>query len=754
MADDNGKNAQSEATSPDDTSKPLEMRRRDAAYWIGAIKEQENKYAEWNDSVDRMQKHSYSAQRLRSDSRYREMQIAWANAEVLKPAIYTNPPVPAVVARFKDRKAMARHAAEIMERSIKTSFDIENIHETLLMVRDDLVDCSRGVLWLRLDTNTIGQEVVSYDHVDRRDFVHSPARNWSEVWWVARRVYLDEAEFKDRFGDEYKGKVKFEGKSEPLRDEREGDDKAEVWEIWDRTAGQVYWINLDCEEYLDAAEPPIELTHFFPCPKPAYGTTEFGSLVPIPHFLYIKDQVEEINELTARISSLSESLRLRGFYSAGAEELSQAIERIMTDTDERAVLVPIPATSLMSGQSVKDSIVWLPVEEIAKVISSLIELRKQLIDDVYEITGISDIMRGQSVASETAAAQQLKAQYGSVRIKKMQGEMIRIARDAAAMAGEIMAEEFPMELLLSMSQYQGVPTEAQVRKRIEQVEMQVEKAKSNPQLQQQAQQNPQAAQQIVQQVQQQVDALRRQITAEQVFEMLREQRLRPFLIDIETDSTIMPDEDANKRRVAEFLAALSGALQQLSGMVAARPDTAEFAGEVLKFSVSPFRAGRELDAAIDEMIERMKSQGEQPNPQAQQLQAEMQMKQAELQLRKEELALKQQEMQMRQQAEQAKSQGELMKATGEGRKLTIEEQKLALDERRMEMEDQRARDIADREIDAKLLGYKVELQKAGMSQETDNAKLMVEIERMIAEALHRKQDTDQQVKKDLQGGSE
>jgi hypothetical protein len=44
----------------------------------------------------------------------------------------------------------------------------------------------------------------------------------------------------------------------------------------------------------------------------------------------------------------------------------------------------------------------------------------------------------------------------------------------------------------------------------------------------------------------------------------------------------------------------------------AEPKTANFAGSVLKFGAAPFRAGRELDGAINELVDLMNEKGDQP----------------------------------------------------------------------------------------------------------------------------------------------
>jgi hypothetical protein len=44
---------------------------------------------------------------------------------------------------------------------------------------------------------------------------------------------------------------------------------------------------------------------------------------------------------------------------------------------------------------------------------------------IYEVTGISDIVRGQGNAQETATAQEIKSQWGSLRIRKLQKQIER-----------------------------------------------------------------------------------------------------------------------------------------------------------------------------------------------------------------------------------------------------------------------------------------------------------------------------------------
>ena len=129
--------------------------------------------------------------------------------------------------------------------------------------------------------------------------------------------------------------------------------------------------------------------------------------------------------------------------------------------------------------------------------------------------------KGRAADSETATAQQLKAQYGSVRIRERQGEMIRLSRDMSRIAGEIIAENFAAQSLLDMSQV-NLPTAADIQMMMQQAMMQ---AQASGQPMQQPPKMP--------------------VSIDQVDALLKSQRMRPFILEIETDSTIQPDEDAD-----------------------------------------------------------------------------------------------------------------------------------------------------------------------------------------------------------------
>lgn len=657
--------------------------------WLNLIEDAEKALKDWQDKSDNIDKRFADLSRLANVTRDREFQLFWANIQVLGPSVYSRAPVPVVVPRFRDRRAVPRTASELLERCASVAFEKDGIDATMRLIRDDMIRLARGCSWVRYeDKEKKGKksEKICIEHVDRRDFMHSPARKWQEVDIAGIRAWMTPDEMKERFekhsGDAWKT-AKFETTDRDKQDRGNRDQikKAGVWELWCKSEDCVVWVTEGVEEVLERSKPHLNLDNFFPCPCPAYSTVQPDSLVPVPDYVYYKDQIEEINELTARIADLSDAVRLKGFYQAGGE-IGAAVETAMKQSDNKAILVPVSNWSAFGSNS-GDPIIWLPLDMIANTITGLVELRRQLIDDVYQITGLSDIMRGQSDASETLGAQELKSQYGSIRVRDRQSELIRVALDLTRISCEIMAENFDQQTLLDMAQME-LPTDAEIKKQIKDLEDQgkqivaqaaktAKEAMADPQNQAKAQQDPEgaqkAAQQLQQQAQEQIQGIQQQIqkvgetvTIDQVMKLLKEQKLRPFALDIETDSTIAPDENAQKQRATEFVTAVGGFLNQAITAVQTVPQVAPLMADTLKYVASQFRAGRVLDQSIDEFADTMKqmAQAPKPNPEADAANAQTQIEQQRLQMDAQkaqaDMQAKQADAQMKQQQAQADAQ--------------------------------------------------------------------------------------------------
>ena len=604
-------------------------------HWQDLIDKDDKCLSNWQDTADSIDKQYAELQRLKGAGRDREFQLFWSNIQVMGPAIYARPPVPVVTPKFKDRRPLYRTASEMLERTCLVSFDLADIDQTMLAIRDDLSIVGRGVAWVRYESDDDGERVW-YEHVDRKDFAHTPARKWSEVDEVSRRTWLSEKEMKKRFPDDYDA-VQYQR----IQDGTHGEGKAcGVWETWSKSENKVIWWTEGYEHTLDEGKPHIKLAGFFPCPRPAYATVQRRSLVPVPDMLFYKDQLEEVNDLTRRIHTLADAIKVRGFY-AGGGDVGSAIETAIQMDDDSQVLIPIPAMqSLMQGGG--DPIMWLPIDTVAATITGLIELRRQVIEDVYQIIGLSDIMRGSTEASETLGAQRLKQQNGSARVRDKQSELVRVARDLVRLGAEIMANEFSRATLEDMAQM-DLPTDKEQKAALKDMEasakqelealaakaqemaqqaMQQMQQSGEPQdpaemqkMQQQAEQQFNEAQQgIIAKWSDEIEKTQGAVTIDAVMDFLNDEKLRPFVLDIETDSTIYPDELAEKTSRQEFMSAFAGTMQSLLPMFQLGPEAVAVAGGIAKFALSPYRVGRELEGLIDdfadkgpEMAERMQA---------------------------------------------------------------------------------------------------------------------------------------------------
>lgn len=691
-----------------DTDKPVEddLRFDDEEYnptveprkskaWLNLLQESEDAFEEWNDHCDKIDKQYANLARLSQMVRDKEFQMFWANCEVIKPSIYAKPPQPVVTPKFKDRRPVYQAASELGERCTQVAFDLADIDELMKLVRDDVALISRGVAWCRYESGKkdsyYGHEKVCVDFKNRRDFLHSVSRNWREVTWVAAASYLTRGEARKRFY-KHSGKAYQDAEYRVDKDAKEvgGADnrqRAKFWEIWSKTDRRVLWVAQGCEDILDEDDPHLDLRAYFPCPKPAYGTVQRGSLVPVPDVLQYKDQLEELNLLTGRIHALSDALEAKGFYPAGGAEIADAVQKAINIKTPGRVLVPISNWAAFGGS--KEIIIWLPIDMIAQTITGLVALRKEVISDIYQVMGLSDIMRGATDPNETLGAQQLKTQYGSTRIRDKQQELVRLARDIVEITLEIITEKFDTVTMIEMSQTQ-LPTMAMQRSQVEQIQQRLQSQQqqmmqlaSSPQAQQMMQSNPQQAQQLMQQGQQLLQAGQEAIkqivekpTIEQVLKFLKSNRARSFVLDIETDSTIQADENAEKQRRTEFTQVLGNLLPQLSAMISAEPKTAKFCGELLKFATAPFRAGRSLEGSIDELIQQMEMKGDQqkPDPEMEKNKAVLQIEQQKLKQQadkdKADLAHKDKELAQKDSHEKAKLQNdkdiEAMKMRAQG----------------------------------------------------------------------------------------
>ena len=86
-------------------------------------------------------------------------------------------------------------------------------------------------------------------------------------------------------------------------------------------------------------------------------------------------------------------------------------------------------------------------------------------------------------------------------------------------------------------------------------------------------------------------------------ELLRNERLRGFRVDIEVDSTIYGDSEEEKSQRTQFITMVTQYLQQSMMLAGQVPEIAPLLGKFLQFGVRGFHVGRDLETAIEEFCD-------------------------------------------------------------------------------------------------------------------------------------------------------
>ena len=685
--------------------------------WYKTIMGYERSYKRWEARVDRIIK------KYKDDSRYdrnpnARFNILWSNVQTIQPAIFARLPRPDVSRRFRDNDPIGRVASMMLERALE--FEIEHYGDYKSAMNNAVLDRllgGRGVSWVRYEPHIVGEmadeagpddgyqvtedsdeaetpeavelenperieyECAPVDYVHWKDFGHTIARTWEEVTAVWRKVYMSRPALCERFGEELGYKIPLDTQPDDLKQSYKTNDgvyEALIYEIWDKETGKVLWISKSLGKILDERDDPLGLENFWPCPKPLYSTLTTDSLEPIPDFVIYQDQARELDALCDRIDGLINAIKVRGVYDASASEL----QRLFSEGENNTMIPVHNWMAFAEKQGMKGAIDLVDLAPFASALMTCYQAMEQVKSQIYELMGIADIQRGQTDPNETLGAQIIKSNNAAGRLKTMQHAVVDFATSLLSIKAQIICNHFTDETLVQIS----------------------------------------GAMQLSQQDQQLIP---------QAIALLRDQAAKNFRIEVTSDSMIYQDEQQEKADRMAFLQAVGGFMAQAVPMVQNTPELAPMALEMLKFGVTAFKAGKQLEGIIDETADklRMMSQQQQgqpkpPPPEVQKIQMQMQIEQAKIQAR-------QGEMQAQAQLEQAKLQGQMQleKAKQEYQaqenqlKFQLEEQRNMMD-REMEMKVAQMKMMTERNTQVLLAhinnGAKIEVARIG-SDESDGA---------------------------------
>jgi hypothetical protein len=505
--------------------------------------------------------------------------------------LYARPPRADVARSWQDSDDdQARVAGTILQRLLNRSFDdnVSNWDSTVRNSIEDWLTVGMGQGWMRYEVKTepyiveavvdpmtgleiepateaerIVEEDAPCDYVYWNDFFWSPARTWDEVRWVARRVYMTKDKLVERFGKEIASTVPLYGQNKGADDKSSSPqydpwNKGEVFEIWCKENRKVYWFAKGASTILDVKDDPLGLDSFFPCPKPMAANVTTSNFMPRGDYIFAQDQFNELDEINTRITWLTRAMKVAGVYDKTAGD---SVGRMFSQAAENQ-LIPVDNWAMFAeGGGIKGKMDFAPIDQVANCIERLRQYRQDKVMQIYEVLGISDIMRGSSRASETAAAQQLKAQYGSTRVQLKQFYIAEWITGLLRIKAEIICKHFQPETIVKRSNIERTPDVQYV---------------------------PAA------------------------LELLKNEEMSEYRISIEADSMAALDWAAERDAAVQFLQGMGAFISQVAPMAQQNPGAAPVLMKLLQWGVAKFRVSSEIESVLDQAIAAMQQQIMQP----------------------------------------------------------------------------------------------------------------------------------------------
>ena len=599
--------------------------------WIERIKASETREKDWRDDAEAAEK-AYSANPKAKGTLY-DFNILHSNVETIVPAIYNSTPVPDVRRRWVEaageppedptpqilqqaaqeaqltpeqaqqamqtpegqqlaqralQSPMAQQAmgqfkqamqafqqkqqfdqdtkslGDMIERAIIVQIDDNCLDIEVESVAQDSFLAGRGILRVKFEAifgadNMPSEEHIEFEAVSWRDFRMGPATRWGNVPWQAFHHTVSRETAEDKYTDQELSKL------QPSPATKPDNDDLHFWEIWCRTSKKVYFID-DDGKVMQVVDDPLNLRNFYPTPRLVQPITLTAKMTPVCPFTIYQKLADELDLATKRINKIMKGLKMRGLLAGSAAKLLEITE---LDDNEISVLDDLEGLA-QTPRGLESAILWWPVEQAIKVLQQLYAQREQIKQAIYEITGISDIVRGASKANETLGAQQIKTQWGSLRIQKMQRMIERLVRDVFGLMAEIITSgKFSDQTLQAMT---GIEI---------------------------------------------TDGMR---------QLMQQPVLASYRVDVESDSTVRADLTRVKGEMAEFLQGTAQYFQTMGPLIAQAPQMAEPAAEIYASFSRFFKLGKQAEDALDRLVQNAKQapDQQQPDPAQQAAQAKMQ----------------------------------------------------------------------------------------------------------------------------------
>lgn len=543
----------------------------------------------------------------------RRANFFYANVNTLKESLFNSMPQVDVSRLHKGDfdDDVSRVAALILQRSVSYEVQCSDAFREAVesAILDRLVP-GLGVCWLTFGVDmtpasdiegddaaqpVLGSERIQVETVYWEDFIYAPSRTWSVVPWAGRRRLMTRAEIVDKWGDDVFSEVAAVKQLDNVTPKQITDGKYEIYEIWDKTTRTVVFTAMGLEQPIEVVSDPYGLVGFFPFPEPLIANVSTAAYLPVTDYHVSQDQYIQLDVLYGRISLIVDAIKVSGVYASDSPE----VQKMFTNAENQ--LIPVDNWAMFAEKGgLKGIIDWYPIDTVASVLQQLQAQFEAVKSVLYEISGMSDIMRGASNQYETAAAQGIKAQFASVRMNGYQRDVSRFVDQMFNIIAQMIVKLYGDEKLQAIVGPLS-PADAQY--------------------------------------------------APQAVELLRNDFLRMCRVAVRADSLVQADWALEKTQRMELMGYIGQFLGSSMPLLEQNPDISVMLVALLKWSVTGYRGSQEIEGVIDRQLDAMllaqqqaKANPQPPPPSPEQIKA-----QSDQQYMQMEMAIMQQKAQSEQQ---------------------------------------------------------------------------------------------------------
>ncbi len=585
----------------------------EVSYWLNQIETASMEEKEWRetDAPDVIEKFKAKKQ----------FNVLNSNTELLNSVLFNNLPKPVVNRRFpkkmtlnKADNELFKYGTEVLQSALNYEMDSQ-FNKKKKNIKNAIQDYSlvgRGINWINYgadietegDNEVITNQTITLKYINWQDFRQSPSRTEDDVWWIGKREWLRKQDVEKLFGKEKADNADLDymvtdsGYSEIKDVDKktipDGQKRAEVWEVWDSKSKKRYVFSSSSEEFLRVDDDPYLLENFFPIAEPLRYVKTTDTTIPYPEYKVYEKTAEDLENVCGRISELTKEMKYRGIYPS---KWGDTLKQLAKSSDGTFLPVDMPIDLAMKG-GLHSIFMAEPNKEKSEVVMNLYQNKSSLISDIYQITGIADIMRGGSDPRESASSVKLKSKFGSMRIKTRQEDIQTHIQSLTELIAEIICEHYEIDRLKQITSIE--------------LPMQADKEEAKFQyatLMQQAQQlkkQPPAKPLILDMP-----------SWEEIVKFLGNEKLRSYAIDIETEYTAFDNEEEEKRSTNEFIIAMTSMMQQSMQFIQAMPESAMLVKQLFMMGMKSYSIGRRVEDTVDMTFDKLMkklSQPKQPQP--------------------------------------------------------------------------------------------------------------------------------------------